>query len=300
MKSEKLKVKNMESGRTFHFSLFTFHFSLSCVFALIFCSVSHAQRLAVLAPDKADPSRAFAERLSGAFGEKIKMLDGDLASAAFNSTIYANPFNMTTDESKEVGMVIGCDFFVLVKSAIQRRSAFGRTDYFEAFAAIYLVSSRTGRLVDWRLQTFEAAKPEASARLLADATTRLAAEIEQKMVVIAQSELAEPEPAPMEEPPDQDSPPKADFRSPVPYRRVKPEYTAQANFYSVTATVEITVDLDAAGKIVRTEIVRWAGFGLDESVEKTVRAMNWRPAERNNKPLPMRFLVRYNFKKMAP
>ena len=37
---------------------------------------------------------------------------------------------------------------------------------------------------------------------------------------------------------------------------------------------------------------------LDESVDKTVRAMNWRPAERNGKSLPMRFLVRYNFKKI--
>jgi hypothetical protein len=25
--------------------------------------------------------------------------------------------------------------------------------------------------------------------------------------------------------------------------------------------------------------------------------MNWRPAERNGKTLPMRFLLRYNFKK---
>ncbi len=291
-------MKNKDRGIVFHFSLFTIHFSISCVFALIFCSVSHAQRLAILAPDKADPSRAFAERLSGAFGEKIKMLDGDLASAAFNSTISANPFNMTTDESKEVGIVMGCDFFVLARSAIQRRSAFGRADYFEAYAVIYLVSSRTGRLVDWRLETFEAAKSETSAKLLAEAATRLAAEIEQKIVVTAKSELAEPERAPMEEPPDQDLPPKADFRSPVPYRRVKPGYTAQANFYGVTATVEITVDLDATGNIVRTEIVRWAGFGLDESVEKTVRAMNWRPATRGGKPLPMRFLVRYNFRKM--
>ena len=58
------------------------------------------------------------------------------------------------------------------------------------------------------------------------------------------------------------------------------------------------VDLDANGNILRTDVVRWAGFGLDESVEKTVRSMNWRPAERNGKTLPMRFLVRYNFKKI--
>jgi hypothetical protein len=62
--------------------------------------------------------------------------------------------------------------------------------------------------------------------------------------------------------------------------------------------VEIVIDADASGRIMRTEITRWAGYGLDESVDKTVRAMNWRPAERNGKSLPMRFLVRYNFKKI--
>jgi hypothetical protein len=67
--------------------------------------------------------------------------------------------------------------------------------------------------------------------------------------------------------------------------------------YDVTATVERGVDLDAKGSIQRTRIVRWAGFGLDESVEKTVREMNWRPAELNGKNVPMRFLLRYNFKK---
>jgi hypothetical protein len=45
-------------------------------------------------------------------------------------------------------------------------------------------------------------------------------------------------------------------------------------------------------------ITRWAGFELDESVAKAVRSMNWRPAERNGKPLPVRFLLRYNFKKI--
>jgi hypothetical protein len=66
----------------------------------------------------------------------------------------------------------------------------------------------------------------------------------------------------------------------------------------VAATVDIEVDLDAAGQVLRTEIVRWAGFGLDEAVTTAVRAMNWRQAERSGKPLPIRFLLRYNFRKV--
>jgi TonB family protein len=88
------------------------------------------------------------------------------------------------------------------------------------------------------------------------------------------------------------------LRPPMPFRRIKPEYTATANLYGIKATVEIAVDIDAAGAIANTEIVRWGGYGLDESVEKTVRAMNWRPATLGERSLPMRVLLRYNFVKV--
>ena len=68
--------------------------------------------------------------------------------------------------------------------------------------------------------------------------------------------------------------------------------------YGVSGTVDIEADIDETGKISRTSIVRWAGYGLDESVERAVRTMNWRPAMRSGKPLPMRVLLRYNFTKI--
>jgi TonB family protein len=71
-----------------------------------------------------------------------------------------------------------------------------------------------------------------------------------------------------------------------------------ANLYAVTATVDATVDLDETGKVLRVEITRWAGYGLDESVEETIRKMQWRSATRDGKPLPIRVLLRYNFKKI--
>ena len=294
--SRKVAKTRRCKGLPFFANFATLHL---CVFALIFFIPVAAQKVAILTPDKTDQSRVFAERLFGAFGKKITLLDADLASAAYNSTTLSNPFNMTTDESKEVGMVIGCEFFVLVRSVIQRRSASGRDDYYEAYAALYIVSTRTGRLIEWRLQKFEAIKPETSAKLLQESTTKLAADIEARIAAIAKAEISEPTPPEMEEPPDQNSPPNANFRSPVPYRRIKPEYTAEAALYDIAATVDILVDTDAAGSITRTEIVRWAGYGLDESVERAVRQMNWRPAERNGKTLPMRFLLRYNFKKLT-
>ena len=63
------------------------------------------------------------------------------------------------------------------------------------------------------------------------------------------------------------------------------------------ATVDAEVSIDQNGNITEIDIVRWAGYGLDESVANAVRSMNWRPAERDGKPLPMRILLRYNFTK---
>lgn len=257
-----------------------------------------AQRVAVLTPDNVPTSVSFADSLGEKLGEKLKMLDSSLAESAFHSFAPLTPFNLTSDESKRIGSAIGCDAFIELRSETQRRSAFGRPEYYESFAAIYVVSSRTGRLAYWKLQQFEAAKPDASEKLLTDSLPSLAVELTDRIKTILQNELSEMSAATLEEVPDENSFAAKNFRAPVPYRRLKPDYTAQASLYSVSATVEVMVDLDAAGNIMRTEVVRWAGYGLDESAVKNIRSMNWRPAERNGKPLPMRFLVRYNFKKL--
>ena len=257
-----------------------------------------AQRTAILSPDMTGHSRSFAEKLGSQLQDKIRILDADLSRTAYASVLLETPFNLTVDESKRVGEVIGCDAFILIRSATQRRSAFGKPEYYEAFAVIYLVSSRTGRLVLWRLLSREAPAPDKAGALLDAEAGELSDEIVRNMRSTVSREINEPPSVTMEEIPEENSPLAKGFRAPVPYRRIKPEYTQIAALYEVAATVEALVDLDALGTVKRVEIVRWAGFGLDESVEKAIRAMNWRPAERNGKPLAMRFLVRYNFKKI--
>jgi hypothetical protein len=84
----------------------------------------------------------------------------------------------------------------------------------------------------------------------------------------------------------------------MPYLRIKPEYTNTAFLYDVKATVDAEVSIDAGGNVKRVDIVRWAGFGLDEAVIDAVNKMNWRRGERNGKPLAMRVLLRYNFTKI--
>ncbi|HSI87967.1 MAG TPA: TonB family protein, partial [Pyrinomonadaceae bacterium] len=229
--------------------------------------------------------------------EGLKMADRDAAGSAFGSQSPETPFNMPVDDAARAGAVVGSDVYILIKGTTQRRSSFEFPEYYEASAAVFLVSSRSGRLGFWRLQLSQGPDPEtARAGLMSapeDLAPLLAAEIRE--MIKSDVTVHKKDRAP-ELPPD-GTPGSNGMRPPLPYRRLKPEYTPQAYLFDVRATVDIEVEIDADGRITDTEIVRWAGYGLDESVEKTVREMNWRPADRGGKTLPMRVLLRYNFKK---
>ncbi len=99
---------------TFYFLLFTFYFSAPVA----------AQTIAFLTPDKTAASEAFADKLVDFIDTRLKVLDRTLAEAAYRSVSPATPFNLTVEESKRIGTVIGCDYFVLVRATTQRRSAF--------------------------------------------------------------------------------------------------------------------------------------------------------------------------------
>lgn len=255
-------------------------------------------RLAVVAPDNTIASAAFSGSLAISLASSADVLDESLVESAYRAVSPKIPFNMTTAEARNLGAALGCDFFVLVRAGDQRRSSFDREEYYESYAAVFTVSTRSGRLVEWSNPKFESSKPADASRMLAQSIPGFAAGLVGRMKNIAfvdQSAIRTPA---IEEMPPEGSPLSKEFRPPVPYRRIKPEYTPIAYLYEVAATVELEMDLDASGAITRTEIVRWAGYGLDEAVEKAVRTMNWRPAERNGKPLAMRVLLRYNFKKI--
>ncbi len=267
-------------------------FLVGCVLAV------PAQKLAVLNLEKSEIALRYAERLTEEIAKKYTVLDPDLAAAAFRATAPVNPLNMTSDESKKIGAAIGCDYFLMITPSLLRRSAYQIPEYYEANAAAFLVSSRSGRLILWDLPRFDALKPALAENRLLDSAASSVEKITEKIIAARRAESAivtEPE---IEAVPEDNSPAAKNFKAPIPYSRRRPEYTAEAAFYNVRATVEILVDLEADGTIRRTQIARWAGYGLDESVENAVRKMQWRPAYRDSKPLPIRFLLRYNFKKI--
>ncbi len=264
-----------------------------------FASVSFAQqKIAVLIPEKTFQSGIFAERLESFLSNNFKILNDSLSETAFRSANYEKPFNLSLEESKNLGAAIGCDYFLLIKAENQRRYSFEKKEYYESYAVVYAVSSRTGRLVFWKLAVGEAETAEKAEKKLFAITDDLSAEISDKMKITSKAELNEKSAQKLEELPAEDVPESKNFRPPLPYKSIKPSYTRIANLYKDEPTVDIEIDVDENGKIRRTEITRWAGFGLDESVEKTIRQMNWKPADRDGKTLPMRVLLRYNFRKI--
>ena len=86
-------------------------------------------------------------------------------------------------------------------------------------------------------------------------------------------------------------------RPPRPYRRLKPAYPEAAALAEVEATVDVLVDVDEKGEVARAEVARWAGYGLDQSVLDTVKQLHFFPAMRDGVAVPMRVLLRYNFRK---
>ncbi len=261
-------------------------------------AISAQTKIAVLIPEKNAQNQTFAEKLETSLSKNFKILDDSLSETAFRSTAYEKPFNLSLAEAKNIGAAIGCDYFLLVKGATQRRYSFSKKDFYESYAAVYVVSSRTGRLIFWKLMKSETKVAKESESGLFDSINDLSAELSGKLKTVAEEESNEQSASKLEELPPENSPEAKNFRPPLPYKRIKPEYTTIANLYGVEATVDVEIDVDENGKILKTEIARWAGFGLEESVIETVNKMQWRAASRNGKTLPIRVLLRYNFKKI--
>jgi TonB family protein len=75
----------------------------------------------------------------------------------------------------------------------------------------------------------------------------------------------------------------------------KPIYTRAAQMADVSATVDLKVTFLPNGTIGPIEVVRWAGFGLDESAIDAARKIKFRPARHNGQSIAARALVQYKF-----
>ncbi len=257
-------------------------------------SIGAQTKLAIASASDSAP-KPIEERIHSAVKQRVEVLDENLTSSVIKASGHTNLFNLSIDEARNLAAAAGSDFLLITRADTTRRFSTVKREYFESFVVIFLVSGRTGHLVFSTVKSAESKAARESENELMNSADTLVNEIVSTMKETNRRESLEKVPAKFSLPPDENSLEAKTFRPPLPYRRLKPAYTPLADLYSVEATVDVLVDVAANGDILRTEISRWAGFGLDESVIATIKNMRWRPATQNGKVLPVRVLLRYNF-----
>lgn len=267
--------------------------------ALFFASAALGQTFKTAFLPIGETGKKFYEKLRAELAKQnsVRVIDDDLSLSALRALNYKTPFNLSLEEAENLGAAIDCEFFFIVKSDTLRRSSFKKDVYFESFANIFLVSARTGRLIAWENPSQEADKPEDAEKALLSEASKIAADFAARIQRGAARERAEREARQKNSNFLEISDKNENIRTPLPYKSLKPAYTETAAHFEIEAAVEIAVELSAAGSVENAEIVRWAGFGLDEETIKTVRKMQFRPALRNGSPIPVRFVLRYNFRR---
>jgi hypothetical protein len=221
-------------------------------------------------------------------------LDRSLVAAAVAGAGYTGSLNLTREEARRLGSVVGADALVLGTASFLDRGA-GAGD---AFVGLFLVDGRSGDLLRYkgvsvaaetvlaaRSRALEAVRAEMSGWIdlcEAAATRRERIEAEQadpKGLV----DLVARESWPGVSPPR--------F-----FKKPSPAMTPDGERALVTATVDVVVQFNSDGSYGPITIARWAGFGLDEAVVEAVRKSTFFPAMRDRKPVPARALLRYNFR----
>lgn len=238
---------------------------------------------------------------SAAQASAFELLDADLTRAAWQGSGYAGNLNLNRAEARALGQSLGCDFYLLGKVQVARRLAAGEQSSFDALAGLFFVEARTGRLLLFafeRAVTVQERDAQTQLReLIKQGWTRYAAAIttarlEQDAALVNLAPVAERLGEVLI-----DDTPTPGTQQPIFYQRLKPRYTEPADLAGITGTVEIAAVFGADGQVGEVEIVRWAGFGLDEAALATVRQLRFQPALRAGRPLTIRGLVRYNFRR---
>jgi TonB family protein len=237
----------------------------------------------------------------------LAVLDRDQVRAATRGAGYGGAINLSLNEARELGAALGCDFFILGDAQTLRRSPSTGAVYFESYASIFLVSARTGRLTRWERPNFQSPVPAESEKSLLSELSGFEVRNRLKLAThrAHDDERGERELKPLDqqipliaEAPEDDKTAAAQgLRLPRPYRRLTPPYPESAALAEAEATVDVLVDLDAGGEVTRVEVVRWGGFGMDEATVETVRRLHFFPAMRDGVAIPIRVLLRYNFRK---
>ena len=257
-------------------------------------------RLAVLDLN-GDETGAVAAQLRGLAKGQFELLDSALVRTAAQGVGYSGSLNMYREEARALGVSLGCEFYLLGKVLNGRRLGKDNQSHYEALAGLFAVETRTGGLVSFEFareqanneteaqQKLVASLPAVWQRLL-EAMTRRNAKHLNEIAEVGHTPYTIIEVLNDDQLGQQGA-------QPIFFQRLKPDYTSEAEAAGLAATVELEAVFQADGKIGEVTVVRWAGFGLDESAVATVKKLRFKPARQAEKEVTIRGLVRYNFRR---
>lgn len=273
----------------------------------VFDSVTYAQspvRLAVVdftGDDRGEIASLLRSAARESSSPPFELIDDQLVKIAVRGAGYDSSLNMSRDEARALGQSLGCDFYFLGKVIVTRRAVSSEQFHFEALSGLFLVETRTGKLLIFSFDSAKAGSGLEAYNRLKDSIGNQCGRFASAIASARQKHAAEIENIEMAMPPlvevFSDEISAQGIRQPVFYQRLKPAYTEQADLAGITATVELDAVFGEDGKVGQVEVLRWAGFGLDESAIATVRQLGFKPANRDGKNVTIRGLVRYNFRR---
>jgi len=239
--------------------------------------------------------------------QRISVIDDTLVRPAVSGIGYSGSINMSKDEARKLGAAIGCDFFIVGKTEALSRSEHEKESHEEAYAAVMIVDGRSGVLQAFDFVSSKAAsRDSALANVVKNLNERTQSYVDH-MVNVKQaasdtrvqvsSNTEQRNRELIEDIPPEGSRRSVGFMPPEFLNRVRPEYPAQADLADITATVEAMVVFKSDGQVGNIEITRWAGFGLEESSERAIRQLQFKPATRDGRPVNVRALIQYNFRR---
>jgi TonB family protein len=234
---------------------------------------------------------------------RVTLIERSQLQPALSGIGYNPTINMRCDEARRLGAAIGCDFFITGKKDVSTRSEAKGERHEEAILGVMIVDGRTGALAAFDFLSEKSSSKEAALDALVKALDARATSYVDLMNQRRAAREMNPSGARIvdriEDVPDAESALGAGFKPPEFLNRAKPEYAEQAERADITATVEAAAVFRANGEVGEVEIIRWAGFGLDESSERAIRELKFKPATRDGQAISVRATVRYNFRRVS-
>ena len=239
---------------------------------------------------------------------RVLLVDDSIVRSALRGLGYDGSINMNREEARRVGSAIGCDFFITGKLEVLTRSERKGASHEEAFAGVMIVDGRTGDLAVFDFISEKAPTREVALNTVEKSMVERATGYIDRIIQVRARGQLPGSAAPtnhgttagdlIEDMPNEDSPRAVGFKPPQFLNRVKPGYTSEAEQADITATVEVMVVFRSTGEMGGIEVTRWAGFGLDESAASAIRRLQYTPALRDGKPISIRAMIRYNFRRV--